>query len=191
MKISTVVIGASAGGVTAVQRLFRALDSSFEIPFVVVQHLPPDAAFSTPLVFGMNPHIKFEEAVDKTPIEPSHAYFAPPAYHLLIERDRSLALSQDAPVHHARPSIDVTFESAAEAIGSSVCGILLTGANSDGAAGLKRIADVGGYTIVQSLEDAEVSTMPGSALRLFKPSFVGSIEEIAQKLLELKLGGAR
>ena len=122
------------------------------------------------------------EAVDKTKIEKEQIYFAPPNYHLLVERDFSLSLSQEDPVVFSRPSIDVLFESAARSLGEKVCGVLLTGANEDGAAGLKFIQACGGYTIVQNPMDAEIPTMPQSALTRFRPDFIGSLKEIAQKL---------
>lgn len=186
--LRAVIIGASAGGVTAIQKLLEALPRAFTTPIVVVQHLPPDAQLEVALVFSRTGRNVFE-GTDKTPIEPGAVYFAPPAYHLLIERDLTLSLSQDEPVHFARPSIDVTFESAAQALGDAVCGVLLTGANADGATGLHCIAGAGGVTMVQSLDEAECGTMPGAALQLFTPSFVGSLTAIAGELVKLQVRG--
>lgn len=185
--VRLIVIGASAGGVTAIQRILEALPPDLTLPIVVVQHLPPDAQLEIGLVFGRRGR-NVLEARDKMPIESGTVYFAPPAYHLLIERDFTLSLSQDEPVHFARPSIDVTFESAAYGLGKQVCGVLLTGANADGASGLAGIADAGGVTMVQSLDDAECGTMPGAALQLFRPYFVGTLTAIAGELVKLEPG---
>ena len=116
-------------------------------------------------------------------IKAGNAYFAPAGYHVLIEKDGCFALSQDEPVNFARPSIDVTFSSVAEALGRRCCGVLLTGSNSDGARGLKEISDAGGFTFVQDPKLSEYSTMPEAALELFKPSGVASVPGIAAKVV--------
>jgi two-component system chemotaxis response regulator CheB len=181
----TIFIGASAGGVLAVQKILQDLPKLFTPAIVVAQHLPADSVINHELAYGRYSSLKLVEAVDKMPIDGGHVYFAPPAYHLLIERDRTFSLSQDEPVNFARPSIDVLFESAAWALGPNSCGVLLTGANSDGARGLLKIKEVGGATIVQDPSDAEISTMPKSAIELFKPSFVLNLAAISKKLTEL------
>lgn len=185
-----VVLGASAGGVTAIQHLLSRLPAEFRIPLVVVQHLPADAQIDPALVFSgaANSARKILEATDKMSLMPSSVYFAPPGYHLLLERDLSVSLSQDELVHFARPSIDVTFESAADAFGDEACGILLTGANADGASGLQEMHAAGAITFVQDPTEAESRAMPAAALALFKPSFVGTIEAIAGKLLTIARG---
>ncbi len=180
-----ILVGASAGGVTAIQKLLSHLPVDFQIPIVFVQHLPSDSLIDPALIF--NHHFKGTicEANDKMPIEPYHAYFAPPGYHLLIERDLSFSLTQDDPVHFARPSIDVLFESAAHNLGPRACAALLTGANSDGAVGLKGIQEFGGFTMVQDPKTAEAMMMPRSALDIMEPGFVGSLQEIAHAIIEL------
>jgi two-component system chemotaxis response regulator CheB len=182
--IEAVFIGASAGGITALQMLTREMDD-FPLPVVVVQHLPPDAQIEPQLVFGSHTKLPVSEAEDKEQIADHHIYFAPPGYHLLIERDHSFSLSQDDPVQFARPSIDVLFESAAVVYGAGACGIILTGANADGAEGLNTIHSQGGYTMVQDPSSAEVSMMPASALARFQPDFVGNLRAIGQRLLLL------
>lgn len=179
-----VAIGASAGGIFAVQRLLGLLPRTFELPIVVVQHLPRTLEIDLSLVYGGCGRA-LAEAVDKTPLESSGVYFAPPGYHLLVERDLTLSLSQDDPVHHACPSIDVTFESIALNLGTAACGVLLTGANSDGALGLKEISREGGATLVQDPAEAEARMMPAAALECFRPDFVGTIDEIAVRLTQL------
>ena len=183
-----VIVGCSAGGVTAIQKLLERLSPELSIPIVVVQHLPADSKIDPNLVFGRCTRRTILEAGDKTMIEADNVYFAAPGYHLLIERDLTFSLSQDEPVHFARPSIDVSFESASAALGADVCGILLTGANSDGAAGLHEISKYGGYTLVQDPKTAESPAMPAAALQLFTPSFVGSIDQIAEKISQIGSG---
>ena len=185
MPIHTVVIGASAGGVTAILKLMDLLPKKYPLPIIVAQHLPRDSQALFSNVFGHKREGHAIEAVDKIPLEANTIYFAPADYHLLVETDLTLSLSQDDPVNYSRPSIDVLFESAAVALGSKVCGILLTGGNDDGAKGLLAIQSMGGMTFVQDPEDAEFSTMPKSALKLLQPNFVGSLESIAEKMLEL------
>lgn len=181
-KTSVIFIGTSAGGVSALQKLFSNLPNDFSIPIVVVQHLPADAKIQPELVFGHCGNLKFVEALDKMELKKGHVYFAPPDYHLLIEKNNQLSLSQDEAVHFTRPAIDVLFESAAAAYGAEGCGILLTGANQDGAEGLKNIQECGGYTIVQDPKDAEVSFMPAFAIEKFKPNLIGNIEDIAKHI---------
>lgn len=148
---------------------------------VVVQHMHPESRVPYPSVFLDTP---VEEAREKEAVEPGKIYFAPPGYHLLIEDDRTFSLSADDPVQWARPSIDVLFECAARVYGADVTGVLLTGGNSDGAAGLARIQAAGGRTIVQDPDDAEVSSMPQAALRLFQPDYVLTLRGIARLLVK-------
>jgi len=178
---TAVFIGASAGGVAAVQTLLKHL-TNFSLPLIIVQHLPYHAQIDSHLVFASHTKLKVCEAQDKTEIQSGHVYFAPPSYHLLVEKDFSLSLSQDEPVQFARPSIDVLFETAATTYGPHACGIVLTGANADGARGLKYIHQKGGYTIVQDPNRAEVSTMPYAAIEMTKPDFIGDLPAIGKKL---------
>lgn len=188
-KVKAFFIGGSAGGVTAVQSLLKYLNENFSTPVIVVLHLPPGAIINSSLVFGGSTNSRILEATDKLQIEPNTVYFAPPAYHLLIEKDFSLALSQDEPVYYSRPSIDVLFESAAIAYGKHACGILLTGANADGAAGLKFMQKLGGIAIVQNPIEAEAKAMPLAATSLFKPDFIGTLHEISAKMKQLESAG--
>jgi two-component system chemotaxis response regulator CheB len=122
------------------------------------------------------------EALDKMPLEPGAVYLAPPDYHLLVEREHTIALSRDAAVHFSRPAIDVTFESAAAAFGPSLVGILLTGANEDGAAGLAAIAQAGGRIAVQDPASAHAPEMPLAALAACHPELVADPVRIASWL---------
>jgi two-component system chemotaxis response regulator CheB len=177
-------VGASAGGVSALQKLLGRITSAENLSLVIVQHLPEDAEIDSPLVFGSHFVGRIFDVCDKMPIEPGAAYFAAPGYHLMIEREGIISLSQDEPVNFSRPSIDVLFESAANTLGDLACGVLLTGANTDGTNGMKCIQRVGGKTIVQDPDEAEVPYMPASALAEMKPDFVLKLEGIAEKLLD-------
>lgn len=125
-------------------------------------------------------------AQDKSPVLPGRVYFAGPGYHLSIERDRSFSVSCEEPIHYSRPSIDLLMSSAADAYGASLAGILLTGANQDGAAGMARIHEVGGLTVIQDPFEAEIAVMPQSALNLFTPDFVFPLQEIQKLMFRLE-----
>jgi two-component system chemotaxis response regulator CheB len=163
-RIDAVVIGASAGGVEALSTVLPACPAGLGVPVFVVLHLPRDRPSVLAEIFASKCRVPVREAVDKDPIEPGTIYFAPPDYHLLIERDRTLALSSDEPVHHSRPSIDVLFESAAEAYGPGLLGLVLTGGNADGADGLDAIRRGGGVTAVQDPAGAYAPYMIEAAL---------------------------
>lgn len=183
--IKAIIIGASAGGITALQTIFRNMKGPVRLPIIVVLHIHKDTKYTLPLIFGHLYDGPLIEAYDKTEMQPGCVYFAPPDYHLLVEDEKTLSLTQDAPVHYSRPSIDVTFESAAYALGDSACGVLLTGASADGALGLKTIQDHGGFTVVQNPDEAESRAMPQAALQLFKPNAVLGLKEIGETLSSL------
>jgi two-component system, chemotaxis family, protein-glutamate methylesterase/glutaminase len=163
--IELVVIGGSAGAVEVLQAVMRGLRSTLRPAVVVVLHMPPNAkgVLHEILARPAGPPMKIAE--DKEPIVPGTVYFAAPGYHLLVEGGGTFALSLDDPVHFSRPSIDVLFETAADAYGARVMGIILSGANSDGAAGLMSVAETGGVAIVQDPATADVSVMPEAALK--------------------------
>jgi two-component system chemotaxis response regulator CheB len=171
-RIELVVIGCSAGGIDALLTLLPALPADFTLPVVCILHLPPDRESRLAELFGARLARTVREAADKEPIAPGVVYFAPPAYHLSIERDLSFSLSCEPPVQFARPAIDVLMESAADACGARLAGLLLTGANQDGAAGLAHIAECGGLTIVQDPAEAQARTMPEQAIRRRAPDLV-------------------
>ena len=161
---AVIAVGASAGALEALRDLLPPLPREFPVPIVVVVHVPPDRESGLPAVLARECRVAVVEAEDKMPLAAGQVAFAPPDYHLLIEAHGALALSADAAIQFSRPSIDVLFESAADAFGPRVLGILLSGANSDGARGLAAIARAGGLTWVQSPASARVSTMPEAAL---------------------------
>lgn len=179
-----VVVGTSWGGLSALSTVVAGLPPTFGIPLVVVQHRGPDAAGLLAELLQARTALAVVEVDDKQSFAPGHVYVAPPNYHLLIERG-FFSLSTDPPVRYSRPSIDVTFVSAADEYGRRTIGIVLTGANQDGAAGLKRIADRGGHAIVQEPASAESSIMPQAALRLVPTARVLPLNRIASHLVRI------
>jgi two-component system chemotaxis response regulator CheB len=178
--IEGVVIGASAGGVQALAQLLPAFPQDTPAAIFVVLHLPRDRPSLLTEVFAPKCVVRVREAQDKEPVEPGTVYFAPSNYHLLVDQGPQLALSADDLVHHSRPSIDVLFESAAELYRERLLGVLLTGANEDGAEGLAAVHDAGGITVVQEPETAQVSTMVLSAMQLRAPDWVLPLSGIAE-----------
>ena len=182
--LEAIVIGASAGAVEALTKLLPSLKPGFPLPIIIVVHVPADRRSAMADLFRAKCAIEVREAEDKEAIAAGTIYFAPPNYHLLVEADRTLSLSCDAPVLFSRPSIDVLFESAADALGPRLIGIILTGANGDGARGLKAIIDAGGSGIVQTPSSAFASTMPEAALGASPSAHSMSLEAIAAYLAQ-------
>jgi two-component system, chemotaxis family, protein-glutamate methylesterase/glutaminase len=183
-----VVIGASWGGLAALRCVLGTLRPSFPLAVVVVPHRHRDSDHSLlSELLQDRSAIPVEEANDQTPLAGGRAYVAPPDYHLLIDRGH-LSLSTDPPVKFSRPSIDVTFASAAATYGARAVGVVLTGANNDGAEGLRRIAERGGYAIVQDPATAESKTMPAAALRAVPTARVLPITEIGPHLVDIAAG---
>jgi two-component system chemotaxis response regulator CheB len=186
-----VVIGTSLGGLTALEILLARLPAGFPVPIVIVQHRDV-RSHSLTTILQRSTRLRVREPQDKDPLTAGTVYLAPPDYHLLVETD-GCALSTDAPVCHARPSIDVLFESAAEEFGRSAVGVILTGANSDGSQGAAAIKRAGGYLIVQEPSSAECASMPAAALEAAKADQVLLLADIASALVKLCAtgGGAR
>lgn len=178
--LRAVAIGASAGGVQALLQILPHLPAKYPLALLVVVHVPPDRTNALVPLFASRCRIAVKEAEDKEIAVGGVAYFAPSDYHLLVEADGSLSLSSDEPVNHSRPSIDVLFESAADAFGPALAGVILTGANNDGAAGLRAVAAGGGLTIVEEPQGAYASTMPAAALascpaaKAMRPDAIGA-----------------
>lgn len=184
--VEAVVIGASAGGVNALLQVLPALPHAYRLPIVVILHVRSGRPNQLVDVFQQRLALPVREAGDKDDIVPGTLYFAPAGYHLLVENERSFSLSCEAPLHFARPAIDITMETAAEAYGASLAGILLTGANEDGAAGMATIGRAGGLTVVQDPQEANVGVMPAEAIRARQPDLVLPLEQIKQLLLMLE-----
>jgi two-component system chemotaxis response regulator CheB len=181
MKAQIIVVGMSAGGLKALETLLGALPSSFPLPIVAVQHRSRESDRLSSVI-SARVTLPVHEAEDKDPIEVPGVYIAPADYHLLLEPG-SFALSTDEPVSFSRPSIDVLFESAADAYGDGVIGVLLSGANHDGARGLVRIRAVGGASIVQDPRTADHPEMPSAAIALGAVDRVLPLREIAGELV--------
>ena len=188
MRPEAIVLGVSAGGLGALKALLPALPASFPLPLAIVQHVGARADDFLCEYLGRASRIAVKEAEDKQPLAPGTAYLAPSGYHMLIEPDRSIALSVDPRVNHSCPSIDVLFESAAEAYGPGLIGVILTGANGDGALGLRAIKTRGGIAIVQNPASAEAAAMPRAALATTAVDHVVELEQLAALLIRLTMG---
>ncbi len=174
-----VCIGASWGGLKAVGQVLAGLPTAFDLPIAIAQHRHPDSPPETLAeLLAAKAKRPVLDVEDKMPIESRHVYIAPPNYHLLVERG-SFALSVDEHIQFARPSVDVLFETAADAYGAGVIGIILTGANADGALGLARIKSAGGVALIQDPAGAARRAMPDAAIAATVADAVLPVEEIA------------
>lgn len=184
-EVQAIVIGGSAGGLDALQAILPALPRELGVPVIVVLHVLPGRPSGLAGLLGASTLLSAKEAEDKEPLVAGTVYVAAPNYHLLVENDRSLALSVDEPVHFSRPAIDVLFDSAADVFGAGLVGVLLSGANDDGARGLARIRRAGGTTIVQNPATAPSRQMPDAALRLLSPHHLLDASLIGPLLTDL------
>jgi two-component system, chemotaxis family, protein-glutamate methylesterase/glutaminase len=185
-SIDAIVIGASAGAIEALLRILTKLPPSYSIPVLVVVHLSRNRKRPLAELYQHHCDIRVVEAEEKLSIEPGTVYFAPSDYHLLVEMNKTLSLSNEEPVNFSRPSIDLLFDSASDAYEQSLLGIVLTGANRDGANGLKKIMDRGGQGIVQQPSSAFASSMPQAALDSSPKALVMELDEIANHLKNLE-----
>ncbi|HEY0963724.1 MAG TPA: chemotaxis protein CheB [Pseudomonadales bacterium] len=188
--LQAVAIGASAGALDALSVILPPLPADFRLPLFLVVHLPPDKESLLTDILAAKCRLRVREAEDKIPIEGGTLYVAPPNYHMLVESDGCLSLSSDEEVHFSRPSIDVLFESAADAYGEALGGIVLTGANEDGAAGLRAIAAAGGTAVVQQPALAMAAAMPQAALNACPSARVLGLEAIGAWLQSLHQEGS-
>ena len=185
MRYDAIVIGASAGGIKAIRTILSTLPADFPMAVIIVLHVQAtQGKFLTRYLDSLY-EIKVKEADEKEEIMPGIVYIAPANYHLLIEEDRTFSLSVDEYVNYARPSIDVLFETAADVYKKKLIGIVLTGGNSDGSLGLKRIEESGGFTIIQDPKTAETDSMPQSAIAQCKTARIVSLKEIGPLLITL------
>lgn len=180
-----VVIGVSTGGVQALKRLLGHLPPAFPLPILIVQHIRPDSGSGLAKLLDELCPIRVKEAEEEELLAPGCVYLAPANYHLLVERDETISLSGEPLVNFARPAVDVLFESAAEAFGGAVIGVILTGAGYDGGKGMAKIKEKGGVAIVQDPGEAEAPSMPKHALSLVVADHVISIEQLPGILLRL------
>jgi two-component system, chemotaxis family, protein-glutamate methylesterase/glutaminase len=190
-RIGAIVIGTSAGGIEALTRILPPIPGTLRAAILVVVHVPRERPSLLSEIFRTKCELAVEEAVDKAEIKPGCIYFAPPDYHMLADTGPQIALSVDELVQYSRPSIDVLFESAADIYGARLLGILLTGGNEDGAAGLAYISECGGTTVLQDPAEAVAPTMPESALKTMKPTHVMRLDGIRDMLVSLAAKTAR
>lgn len=184
-SVAAVVIGCSAGGYEALKTLLSPLSADLAVAVIIVAHTTPDADHLLPDLLAKVCSPPVSEAQEREPVLPGRIYVAPPNYHLLIEPDRRFALSVDERVCFVRPSVDVLFLSAADVYGEQLIGVILTGANSDGAQGLKGIKAAGGYTLVQEPADAYAAIMPQSAIATGAADRVLTLEALTHEIFRL------
>jgi two-component system chemotaxis response regulator CheB len=183
--MKAIVIGGSAGGIDAINQILPLIPEGFTIPILMVQHIQNKFHKDFGDTFRRSAKIKVIEACAGEPIT-NGFYICPPGYHLLVEKNQTISLSLDEPVNYSRPSIDVLFETAAEAYQNNLAGILLSGASADGAAGLKMIKDYGGITIVQDPATASSPTMPKAGMSATKVDKMLSPTEIGRFLASIQ-----
>ena len=183
--IKAIVMGASFGGMESVKKVITGLPSDFKIPIAVVLHIGNNNIDTYMSLLERHSHYKVKESEEKESLKEQTVYFAPPNYHLLIEEDFTLSLSTDEKVNFSRPAIDVLFETAAWSVKDNLIGILLTGSNNDGAAGLQTIKENGGTTIVENPETAFAKTMPETAIKLSNPDYILDLQDIPAKIIEV------
>ncbi len=183
-----IVIGASTGGIEALRTLLPSLCDKFYASICICQHMERSSRLDYQRIFPKVSGYETNEAQDKDELKPGGIYFAPPGYHLYVEKGGYLSLSLDEPVNWSRPSIDVLFESAAIAYQSRVCGIVLTGGNGDGANGIREIKRRGGLTIVQDPQEALADIMPRLSLETGCVDQVLKLSEIGS-FLSRRMGG--
>ena len=190
-RIDAIVIGTSAGGVEALTRILPSIPATLAAAILIVVHVPRERPSLLGEIFRAKCKLHVDEAVDKAEIKPGTIYFAPPDYHMLVDRGPQIALSVDEVVQFSRPSIDVLFESAADIYGARLLGVLLTGGNEDGAAGMAYIAQCGGSTILQDPAEAIAAAMPEGALKVMKPTHILRLDDIRNLLMALATKTAR
>lgn len=185
MNYEAIVIGVSSGGLNAMKVIFSLLPKNFSTPIIIVQHISPRSDNQWINLINDKSNLCLKEADEKEKIENGNVYIAPPNYHLMIEKNKTFSLSIEERVNYSRPSIDVLFESAAEAYKNKLIGVVLTGSNNDGTKGLKRIQEYGGLAIVQDPKTAESAYMPASAIAAIQPDYILTLEDISDLLIKI------
>lgn len=184
-RFDACVIAASQGGIQALQALFAGLRPDLPLALLVVQHNAGSGAGMMAAVLGRGSALPVQEAQSGMMARAGHIVLAAPGYHLLVEYDRSLSLSADPRVRHVRPAADVLFDSAADVWRERLIGVVLTGSNDDGARGLNRVRERGGYALVQSPQEAEAPQMPQAALTLAGADEVLLLTDLAKRINQL------
>ena len=186
--IKAIVMGASWGGLNAYTRILSALPADFPVAILLVQHQHASAENRLPWLLSRYCALPVIAPEDKEEIQPGCVYVAPPGFHMLVEADETLAFSAGRPVHFSRPSVDELFLSAGVVYGKQLAGVILTGANEDGAKGIEYIHRRGGFTIAQSPVSAEAPAMPEAAIKTGAVSRVLDLEAIGPFLAEQVAG---
>jgi Chemotaxis response regulator containing a CheY-like receiver domain and a methylesterase domain len=185
-----IMIGGSAGSFQVVANILGVIPRDIEIPVFLCLHRLKHVRSGFVEALSLKSNIPVVEPFDKEPIKAGRAYLVPANYHMFIELGNRFALSTEEPVNHSRPYIDLTFITAAQAYRNKLIGIILSGANRDGAFGLKKISDLGGLTIVQDPKDCEVKTMTEAALQLTKVNYVFTVDKILDYFRQIKFTNA-
>jgi len=183
-RFELLVMGCSLGGMHALQTILGALPDDFCLPIAIVQHRYKTSNEMLPAFFRKTSKLKVVDAEDKAWIRDGHVYLAPANYHLLVEKG-SFSLSVDEAVAHSRPSVDVLFESAADAYGPALIAVVLTGSNQDGARGAREVKERGGFLVVQDPKTAEAPSMPEAAIAAARVDRILPLERIGPYLVEL------
>ncbi|HKL38610.1 MAG TPA: chemotaxis protein CheB [Bacteroidales bacterium] len=181
-----VIIGGSAGSFRVITRILNALPKHYPVPVLLNLHRLKHVRSGFVEALSIKSGIPVVEPYDKDSVKPGIAYLAPSNYHMYIELNKKIALSTEEAVNHSRPSIDLSFETAAHTYNKSLLGIILSGANKDGAWGLKKIKDAGGTVIVQDPKECEVATMTETALKMTEADYIYSTQQIIDYLLKIK-----
>ena len=180
-----VIIGGSAGSLNALMQVLPELPKLNDFAIVIVLHRKRTDDQTLEELIRLKSRIEVKSVEDKTALLPGFIYVAPSNYHLLFEKDDHLALDTSEKINYSRPSIDVSFESAAEIYGSSLVGILLSGSNSDGTQGLKAIRNAGGTIVVQNPLSADMPFMPNNAILYADPDFILDMQQILQLIVSI------
>jgi two-component system chemotaxis response regulator CheB len=183
--IKVVIIGGSAGSLNALMQILPELPDLNGFAIVIVVHRKSTDDQTLEELIALKSSIPFKLTEDKVPLLPGFVYVAPSNYHLLFEKNETLSLDISEKINYSRPSIDVSFESAAEIYGNSLVGILLSGSNSDGTQGLKMIKEAGGTIAVQNPLSADMPFMPNNAILYNDPEYILNINEILRFIISI------
>lgn len=186
-KCKVLLIGGSAGSLEVLMTLLPELHTRPNFPIVIILHRKSSESETLEDLIALKTMMPVPKVEDKISLQPGHIYIAPSDYHLLFEKNKQLSLDVSEKVNYSRPSIDVSFESAAIAFGYKCTAVLLSGANSDGAAGLKAIQDAGGIAIVQNPETAKMPFMPQSAIAMLEPNYIFDVQEMQTYINKIAL----
>jgi len=184
-NFKALIIGGSAGSFQVITRILAELPKDFPLPVLLCLHRLKHVRSGFMETLALRSAIPIEEPFDKDIIRPGKAYLAPANYHMLVDIANSITLSIDEPVNHSRPSIDLSYITAAKAYREKLLAIILSGANKDGAYGIKKVKELGGTVIVQDPNECEVKTMTEAAIKITKVDYIYTVNEIVKYLKTL------